>query len=239
MKIINIGSGSKGNATIFEYKPNCYFQIDAGITGLFKKIDNLNINDNNIKYLFITHNHSDHILNIKKYNKDIIYTGSTTIKEEHNNLEYYKKYDFDGFSITPIKTSHDAPNPMGFVININDIKIGYITDTGKILSKSLNLLKNSNILFIESNYDNDMLNESNRPLFLKNRIKSNKGHLSNVQCVEYLKELIGDKTKLVLLSHISEECNSEEKILQNLNIFKNIEFKLLKQWSETIINYED
>lgn len=237
MKIINVCSGSKGNTTLFEYKPNTYFQIDAGFAGLMKKINTLNISIDDIKYLFITHCHSDHILNINKYNEEIIYTGKDTIKTNHNNLEYFTKYDFDGFSITPIKTSHDVPNPMGFIINIGDTKIGYITDTGKIPSKSLKFLYNCNILFIESNYDVGMLNESNRPKYLIKRIKSNKGHLSNIQCIEYLKKIIGENTKIILLSHRSEDCNSEEKILQNLNIFKNIEFKILKQRENTIFDY--
>ena len=81
--------------------------------------------------------------------------------------------------------------------------------------------------------------ESERPLFLKERIKSDKGHLSNLQCSIYLNSFIGENTKGIALAHISEECNSEEKITAELKDFP-LEIKIfLKQREVTIIEYDE
>jgi phosphoribosyl 1,2-cyclic phosphodiesterase len=70
---------------------------------------------------------------------------------------------------------------------------------------------NNDVYFIEANYDLDMQNSSNRPVFLKNRIIGDHGHLSNIQTAEYLYELVdSDKTKHVFLAHLSRDCNSSE-----------------------------
>ena len=239
MRIINLGSGSKGNATLLKIKSG-YILIDCGLSRLEEKLKEANVLLEEIKYVFITHNHTDHTLNIAKFPSNIIYCGKETVSCEHNTLDYYKNYDFEDFSVFTLKTSHDAPNPFGYIFNIEGSEVVYITDTGRLPAKTQKFIVNRRFYIIESNYDLDLLMSSPRPLFLKNRIKSTKGHLSNLQTELYLKEFIGDNTYGVVYAHISEECNNDEKVLEKLENFKHLPVSsFLKQWEPTFITYDE
>lgn len=238
MRVINLGSGSKGNATLVDLDDG-YLLIDCGLSRFETLLEEQGISLCDIKYVFITHNHTDHVLNIKKFNPEIIYCAEETIDIEHNVLEFYEEYDFGKFKITPLKTSHDAPDSVAYLIKKGESELVYITDTGKIPAKTKRFLNNRRFYIIESNYDEDMLMESERPLFLKERIKSDKGHLSNLQCSIYLNSFIGENTKGIAFAHISEECNSEYKIAAELKDFP-LELKIfLKQREVTIIEYDE
>lgn len=239
MKLINLGSGSKGNATLIEYSSNKYILIDCGLSSFEKLLKENNIDINSIDFVFVTHNHGDHILNIEKFPSGKIYSGKETINIPHNEIKYYKEYVFPGFKVLPLKTSHDAPNSFGFLFTINNIDIVYITDSGKIPAKTERFLFNKNIYIFESNYELELLRNSGRPLWLQKRISSSKGHLSNVQALEYLKKYIGEDTKAIFLAHISEECNSLEnviKVIDNLNVKEKSYFN---QWKETVFYYDE
>src|SRR5699024_1080680 len=109
-----------------------------------------------------------------------------------------------------IKTSHDAKGSVGFLITEDDNSIVYITDTGYINRKYFPLLENKNIYYIESNHDEKMLMDGPYPYYLKQRIISDEGHLSNDTTAKYLKKLVGDNTKYIILAHLSEHNNKEE-----------------------------
>ena len=113
-----------------------------------------------------------------------------------------------------IHTSHDAPYSVGFIISQEDKSIVYVTDTGYINRKYLNKMVNKDIYVIESNHDEVMLMDGPYPRFLKERVISDTGHLSNKTTAKYLKKIIGDKTKYVLLAHLSEKNNTEEKAIE-------------------------
>jgi phosphoribosyl 1,2-cyclic phosphodiesterase len=100
----------------------------------------------------------------------------------------------------------------------------YLTpDTGIIDEKYFKLLRSINTILIESNHDEQLLQKSNRPYFLKQRILSTTGHLSNKSCVSYLKEIVSEKTTNVILAHLSEECNTESLALSEVkNAFEEI-----------------
>ena len=238
MKIINLGSGSKGNATLIKINSG-YILVDCGLSKFEEKLNEQNILLDEIKYVFITHNHGDHILNILKFNPSIIYTGLETISVAHNVVEYYKNYKFDDFEVFILKTSHDAPNAMGFIFKIGNNELVYMTDTGKIPAKTKRFSKNKHFYILESNYDEELLMSSKRPLFLKERIRSTHGHLSNVQANIYLKDFIGENTKGFAFAHISEECNSDEKIIESMNDFTFEHKYFLKQWEPTVIEYDE
>ena len=91
-----------------------------------------------------------------------------------------------------------------------DSSIVYVTDTGYINHKYFDLLSNRNLYIMESNYDVEMLNNGKYPFKLRQRILSDKGHLSNYDSAKYLSEFIGDNTKYILLAHLSEENNTED-----------------------------
>ena len=226
IKLHDIASGSKGNACLI-YNENTTILIDMGVSkkrlceGLFevkKKIED-------IDYVLFTHDHVDHISgeNFLPLNIKYALNGTITLQNSHI-LENFKQYRFGDFLVTPLKTSHDANNPCGFLIEENNQKLVYMTDTGKILKKSLKYMENADYYFIESNHDVEMLINSGRPKILIDRIIGIHGHLSNEDSAYYMTGLVGPNTKKIILAHLSEDCNTEEIALST---YKNI-FSLKK-----------
>ncbi len=223
MKIIVLASGSKGNSTYIEHD-NVKILIDLGVSSNYveEKLKNINVDPKDINIILITHTHSDHILGLKNFVKKYETSILISPKMEENirktiknpNIIYFRKeMDLDGLSIKIIKNSHDSES-YGFIINE---KLVYITDTGYINTKHFNLISNKEVYIMESNHDVEMLMNGKYPHYLKQRILSDKGHLSNEASSYYLSKVIGDKTKYIVLSHLSEENNTEEKALEELN----------------------
>ena len=217
MRIIIVGSGSKGNAVLLE-SGGTVIQIDMGLT--LKRIKEA-LSDNNlkpsaIKALFLTHDHADHISGVPLYHGKVpLYAGEGTIDCLTHALKPFETIEIGSFKITPFNVSHDAVNPMGFLFDDGKSKLGYVTDTGLLEDDVLNLLKDCDYYYFESNHDLKMLYDSSRPKFLKDRIHSKHGHLSNVDSAIYLSSLIGPRTKEIYLAHLSEECNCEEVALKS------------------------
>ena len=125
----------------------------------------------------------------------------------------------DTFIINDVKielihTSHDAPSSVGYIIEQNDKSLVYVTDTGYINRKYLSKMVGKNAYIMESNHDEIMLMDGPYPRFLKERVISDKGHLSNNTTAKYLKKIIGVNTKTIVLAHLSEKNNTEEKALE-------------------------
>ena len=119
-----------------------------------------------------------------------------------------------GFKIYTLPASHDSPGTTGFLIEYNDEKMAYITDTGYIHENIQRIINNCDIYCIESNHDPRLLMLTKRPMFLKNRILSSSGHLSNQDCSYVLGNVIGPKTKQIVFLHRSQEANSEDMVNQ-------------------------
>ena len=131
--------------------------------------------------------------------------------------------DFINFDLTLIPTSHDAKGSYGFLFDdLDNNSVVYITDTGYISEKNLKLIENKTLYYFESNHDIEMLMNGSYPYYLKQRILSDKGHLSNKSSAYYLHEIIGEKTKTIILAHLSESNNNPEVALEELEkTFKN------------------
>ena len=241
MKAFFVGSGSKGNATVF-MSDDCLVEFDVGIT---KKRVNAALspygkNTGDVCAFFITHNHSDHIgcMDVVTRHGAPIYTGKYTIDKEHLAIEPGEGVEIGPFTIIPFSSHHDAPDPLNFIILAEGIKIGYVTDTGFVDDIALSLLSNCDYYIFESNYDPKLLEKSQRPRWLKDRIRGKSGHLSNLDCSRYLKKVIGNRTKGVFLAHLSEECNTPEHALEQCEkglknakkTFQDLQVTCLPQW---------
>jgi len=224
MKVIVLSSGSKGNTTYIETEQTKIL-IDAGNTCkyLMNKFLELEINPNEINAIFITHTHVDHIGGLKtllkKINPCVYFTEK--MSPYLSFIENYKLIDSDkimlnDMMINVLKTSHDTEDSVGYIINNNGKSVVYITDTGYINKRYLELLKNRDFYIMESNHDIEMLNNSSYPFATRQRILSDKGHLSNYDSAKYLANFIGDKTKYVVLAHLSHENNTEELAYKTL-----------------------
>ena len=235
MKIITLASGSKGNSTYIETK-NCKILIDAGISYLQLKnrLAQKGIVLSKLDAILLTHEHIDHIkylssialkTNARILMSEITYpeafrrlSGSLT----NLNVAFVKennKYKINDLIFVPLKLSHDVDNCFGYIFKEDvegNVTYGYLTDTGYIPDEYIDIISNLQVISIESNHDVKMLKESKRPWPLIQRILSKKGHLSNEQCSSYIKRFNFENVKTIILSHISEECNTEEKAIKEV-----------------------
>ena len=223
-KLKTIASGSKGNCTII-LCGDTNIIIDMGISYLTlkKSLEENSLSLDLFSGILITHCHKDHINGLASLVKNT--SLSVYIPEEmYDSLKEYvpkEKCNFikDSFNINDVQielihTSHDAPSSVGFIINYYEKSIVYVTDTGYINRKYLNKMVNKDLYLIESNHDEVMLMDGPYPRFLKERVISDTGHLSNATTSKYLKKIVGPKTKYVILAHLSEKNNTEELALQ-------------------------
>ncbi len=219
MKVVVLGSGSKGNSTFIDLG-NKKILIDVGFPykHLKEKLDKINIDPKQIDAVLITHDHTDHTCGLKVFLnkvKPLLYI--TKEIEDYLLEEPYEKSIYltdemllDNILIKTIPTSHDAITSNGYLIEDNNESLVYITDTGYINHRYFTYLKNKTYYIIESNHDTEKLIKGPYPEYLQRRILSDKGHMSNELCAGYIVRLIGPNTKKIILAHLSEENNTEE-----------------------------
>ena len=226
MKIKIIASGSKGNSTYIESK-NTKILIDAGVnySRIKHTLDDINVDIKSLDGIIISHTHSDHIgglssivnkINAPVFIKEELYNDIKKIIPKDNIVIIEdQNVTIGDLDIDIINASHDVP-AFGFIINDSKRKILYLTDTGYINRKYYSKLENLDAYIIESNHDEKMLMEGPYPYILKQRVISDKGHLSNRYTGRFLCKSIGDKTKCIVLAHISENNNTEELALEQV-----------------------
>ena len=214
MKFNVIASGSKGNATLVSYKDTLIL-IDMGVslsclteglTAMNKKMEDIDIS-------IFTHDHSDHIKGVQYLKNATLAALQGTLSCPCMNLEIGKTIKVKDIDITPVRTSHDATNPCGFILTNDHEKLVYITDTGFIPDETIEAIQNPTYMILESNHDIKMLMKSKRTMQLKLRILSDVGHLCNEDAAIYACNVIGNNTKSIILAHLSEECNSPDVAL--------------------------
>ncbi len=219
MQFISLNSGSNANATLVISNQQVIL-IDVGLAygDLTSRIKDCGYSWDDIKAVLITHEHSDHIKALPYIRPDLVYASMGTAKVYPLNvLVPYERRLIAGFDILPIPNSHDAKNPLGFVISDGEETLVYVTDTGYIHEDHVNVMANAHYYFFESNYDVRLLVSSKRPQILKDRIMSPLGHLSNNEAALLLSRMIGPNTKKVVLAHISEEANRPELAIQTVH----------------------
>ena len=226
MKVYILGSGSKGNSTLIVGN-NKKILIDVGFSYPKMKmlLEGFGVNPSEIDTILITHDHSDHIGGLSQFLKknsikvcanSVLAGQLLRIVNEDDILIVDTEFDIDDFHIESFKTSHDAVGSVGYIITEDDKTVVYVTDTGYINNRNLKKLVNKDLYIFESNHDVEMLMNGPYPYILKQRVLSDKGHLSNELSGTYLKELIGNKTKKVVLAHLSETNNTPEIALKTV-----------------------
>ena len=216
ISFVVVGSGSKGNATLL-FDEETLIQIDMGLPmrRITAALESIKKNKSDLQGILITHEHTDHIKNLSMYKGKVpIYASKGTIDYFDHEVVPFDSFEIGTLSVIPFMTSHDAANPVGYVVISGKTKLVYLTDSGYVPEESLDYLKDADYYIMESNHDLKMLMKSNRPAVLKRRIKGDEGDLSNVDSAIYLSELVGPKTKEIYLAHLSEECNLPELALE-------------------------
>lgn len=249
MLVSVLASGSEGNATYIQTK-NKKILIDLGMNCKYitTKLGEIGVLPEEIDIVLITHTHADHTGAMKvffKNNKPLVFLDSKMMGE----LEFLSDYPnlcfdegpliFNNLTIEIFKTSHDAPGSRGYIIREDNSSFVYVTDTGYINYKLFPKLANCNLYVFESNHDAELLMHGRYPAWLRARIASDVGHLSNTQAGFYLSKLIGPNTKEVVLAHISKENNDPELALATVrecleeNSINFDNFKVAKQRERT------
>lgn len=225
MKYYILASGSKGNATIIKGKETTLL-LDMGLTlkEFRNKLALFNLSEKEIDATIFTHDHTDHLkAHMALINGAQIFAPRSELLNGANYevVKDYVPFSVGEFKVTPLPTSHDTLYSYGYVIENDKEKIVYMTDTGYISNQNLSLMKNADLYILEANHCPRLLLETNRPFSLIQRIMSDEGHLSNQKTGHYLAELIGPRTKEVVLAHLSEEANTPEVAIATVEeIFK-------------------
>ena len=210
----NIASGSKGNATIVVSNKTVIL-IDMGISfvSLQEGMKEINLSPSQIDAAIFTHDHADHFRGLRFLKTKNCYALEGTLPSLCQVVELFKPFVIKDITITPLKTSHDATNPCGYMLEDGEEKLVYITDTGMFVDENLKYCKNPDYLVIESNHDISMELKTNRPQLLKERVLGEYGHLCNEDSAYASLDIMGPNTKEIYLAHLSEEANTPETAL--------------------------
>jgi len=245
MRLCSIASGSSGNC-VYVGSDTTHILIDAGISGKRTEagLNTLDLTGDDIDGIFVTHEHSDHIGGLgvlaRRYGIPIYATAGTIDGILSNSS--MGKIDLDLINVikpdqkviikdlicNPMRICHDAAEPVAYRIHYGSTKIGIITDLGCYNEYTIECLKGMDALLIEANHDVNMLEVGPYPYYLKQRILSERGHLSNELAGRLLSRLLHNKLKTVLLGHLSQENNLPELAYEAVRVEVNMadnEFK--------------
>ncbi len=222
-----LASGSKGNCILVR-SDSAKILIDAGLSGIkiWNAMDSLGLIKEKVDCLFISHDHSDHVkgagIVARKLMIPIYITEETYLRSENKlgdvdkNLKHFEVGDsiiINDLVVETFPSSHDAVDSCNFIVRQVDndkAKLAICTDLGYSTRVTLNRIAGCTSIIIESNHDEMMLHNGPYPWDLKQRIRSNKGHLSNKQAVGVINSILHGDLRNVILAHLSEENNTPE-----------------------------
>jgi len=228
MKICVLASGSSGNC-VYAGTASTHVLIDAGMSGreTLNRLGQLGVKLSDIAAICLTHEHSDHIAGLSVLHSRhgiALYANAGTrdavrVNESMRSLVWHifttgSAFQIGDLTLEPFSVSHDACEPVGFVVASGPIRVGVVTDIGVSTRLVQERLKHCQALIIESNHDERLLADARRPWPLKQRIAGRLGHLSNQHAAELIAGIAGAGLKQVFLSHLSEDCNRPELALK-------------------------
>ena len=260
MKFISFGSGSSGNCYLLT-TPNDALLIDLGVglRGLKKDFRNYGLSLSMVHHVLITHDHADHIKSVGSFSHDynipVYATREVHVGINRNYcitqkisselarvIEKGKTYQIGDFSVSPFGVPHDSSDNVGYFIEAEGTNFCVMTDVGTVTDEMKEYIHRARHLVIEANHDEEMVASGPYPQFLKTRILSQTGHLSNRNCALALIENMTEDLHNVWLCHLSEENNhpelarkTVESLLRDYGIIAGVDIQLevLKRNSPT------
>lgn len=237
LEFCSLASGSRGNAQYISTKKSGLL-VDAGMSGKYieNALNKIDRNFDKIKALLVTHEHSDHISGIgvlmRRYKLPLYVNEKTWLgmkdkigkidEDSIHIIENEKPFMIDDILVNSYSISHDANDPIGYTFEYNNKRIALATDLGYAPNQVIDAIKETDLLFIESNHDIEMLKAGKYPYFLKRRVLSMEGHLSNDEAGRVAKEVVRHgRVKDILLAHLSQENNFPELAYETVkNVLK-------------------
>lgn len=229
LRFKNLGSGSSGNATLVEAKSGTQTTralIDCGLrlSDLKQRLEAAGTSIAELDVIFITHEHGDHIgctrSVLKQHPLPVWMSHGTWLAvqdEPWRALERWVHIARDGqvlewgnLQATPFTVPHDAREPLQLSCSDGNRCLGLVTDLGHVTPHVVAALQGCHALLLETNHDTQLLQQSNYPQFLKQRIGGAWGHLANETAADLLQQVAHVELKHVIAAHLSERNNSPE-----------------------------
>jgi phosphoribosyl 1,2-cyclic phosphodiesterase len=225
LEVTILASGSAGNSALVRGGGTTIL-LDAGLSArrLGKRLAACGVAPESLDGIVLTHEHGDHTaaLRVLCAKREIpVYANRMTAAAleagamaGHRNWRFFANgaaFAVGGLTVEAFSVPHDAVDPVGFLIRNATTTFGLLTDLGHATQLVIERLREADALFIETNYDDDLLQrDTRRPWSVKQRISSRHGHLSNRDAAGVVAELAAGRLATVLLGHLSRDCNSAE-----------------------------
>ncbi|PAU87857.1 MBL fold metallo-hydrolase [Pseudomonas sp. WN033] len=227
MRYCSLGSGSRGNATLVE-QGNTRLLIDCGFSlrSTEQRLAAAGLSPRQLTAILVTHEHSDHIQGVerlaRRYGLPVFMTAGTARALDVGSLAVERialdrDLEIGELRITPVAVPHDAREPCQFVFDNGQVRLGVLSDTGIITPWITECYSGVDALFLEANYDPQMLAAGPYPPSLKARVGGDLGHLSNQQAAGLLESIDRSALRHVAVAHISEKNNRPELALGELS----------------------
>jgi phosphoribosyl 1,2-cyclic phosphodiesterase len=242
----SLNSGSNGNCYYIGNADDAVL-IDAGIScrETEKRMERLGLDIKAVSAIFISHEHSDHIRGVEvlsKKHRIPVYINTPTLLAGRLSIDPklvrsflpHQTVSIGGLSIVPFPKSHDAAEPLSYLVRNGTVCIGVMTDIGHACDNVIRYFKECHAVYLEANYDVTMLETGAYPIHLKRRISSPKGHLSNDQAVELFATHAPSHLRYVFLSHLSKENNDPQTAADAFREYStNTRFVVASRFEET------
>jgi phosphoribosyl 1,2-cyclic phosphodiesterase len=220
----SVNSGSNGNCYYVGNDKDAIL-VDAGLScrETERRLNKIGLTLKSVRALFVSHEHSDHIRGVEVISKKFsipVYITNKTLNSSGliikaglvREFAAGQVVDICGISIKCFSKSHDASDPHSFLVCHNDLHVGVFTDIGHGCNEVRDHFSKCHAAFLEANYDEEMLDEGPYPYYLKRRISSDHGHLSNTQALDLFVNHRAPHLSHLLLSHLSRENNSPQLV---------------------------
>jgi phosphoribosyl 1,2-cyclic phosphodiesterase len=224
--VSSLNSGSNGNCYYIGNQDEAIL-IDGGIScrETVKRLKRAGLSIKNVKAIFVSHEHGDHIHGVpvlcKKFKLPVYITSSTlkfgNIDVQQDLVHSFRAYEpiqIGKLTITAFPKHHDASDPHSFIVSSETVTVGVFTDIGMVCDHVIDNFKECHACFLESNYDEDMLENGRYPISLKRRISGGKGHLSNTQALKLFIDHRPAFMSHLFLSHLSADNNRPKLVHQ-------------------------
>ena len=228
MQYASLGSGSAGNATLISHQ-DTRLLLDCGFSlgETQKRLAKLQVMPEQLDAILVTHEHSDHVRGVgplaRKYRIPVYLTRGTYSQAKLGALaaptfiDSHQRFAINDIEIEPVPVPHDAREPCQFIFHDGQVSLGVLTDLGSITPFVVQCYRRLDALLLECNHDVGMLDAGPYPYSVRQRIKGDFGHLSNVQAASFLQQIELSALKHVVISHISRQNNTTELAVQALD----------------------
>ena len=230
LEVTFLGSGSSGNATIIAAGRDAAI-VDCGFSAkeTLRRAEDAGVDVTCVRAVLVTHEHTDHVSGVRVLAKRLgvpVYATAGTRRAaaldrhvaEVRTLVPGEPFTVGALEVIAFRTSHDAAEPVGYRLSsARGPAVGLATDTGEMTAEAFEALAGCELLALEFNHDEYMLANGPYPWFLKQRIASARGHLSNAAAVRALERLGSDRLRAVFGMHVSRTNNTHEMVAAELS----------------------